>query len=124
MKTHNENKMQFVAKAMRLPFSPFKLRPIVDVVRGKKVDFALGWLASYQVKKAVPVLKLVQSATANAAHLKGLVPSDLFIKEIKVDGGRISRYYKPGSMGRALPQRKRFCHISLVLETLVAAKGV
>ena len=116
--------MQFKVIARGLPFSPYKIRPLVDVVRGKKVDYAIGWLTTYQMKRSVPVLKMIKSAVANAEYLKGISSRDLIIKEIKVDEGKISRYYKPGSMGRALVQRKRFCHMSVVLEHIMATKEV
>jgi large subunit ribosomal protein L22 len=116
--------MQFVAKVKRLPFSPFKLRPIVDVVRGKGADQALGWLATYATQRVSPIKKMIESAVANAKSLQGLESKNLWIKEIKVDAGKISRYYKPGVMGRASIQRKRFCHMSVILEQKPASKGV
>lgn len=114
--------MQFIAKAKRIPFSPYKLRPLADIVRGKDVDYALGWLATYQTKRVKPVQKLIESAVANAKNLKGVESEDLCIKEIKVDEGRIFRYFKPGAMGRAAPQKRRFSHISVILEQKSASR--
>lgn len=115
--------MQFLAKANRVPFSPYKLRPVVDVVRGKDVNYALGWLSTYAVKKAVPVLKLIKSAVANAKSTQSIEVGDLRVKEIKVDEGRTHRYFKPGAMGRAAAQKRRFSHISVVLEQKSATKA-
>jgi len=113
--------MQFVAKAKRIPFSPYKLRPLVDVVRGKDVDSAIGWLVTHQTQRVGPIKKLIESAIANAKSTQGVESQDLCIKEIKVDEGRTTRYFKPGAMGRAAIQRRRSCHISVVLEQKSAA---
>ena len=113
--------MKFVAKANRIPISPYKLRPIVDVVRGKDVVHALNWLGTYQVKRVVPIRKMIESGIANANSLQGIQPNELKIKEIKVDQGRIHRYFKPGSMGRAAAQSKRDSHMSVVLEQITTS---
>ncbi len=109
--------MQFVAKARYIWYSPYKLRPVADVVRGKDAATALKWLATYKTKRAVSIKKLLESAVANARNLKNIAPENLSVKEIKVDQGPIHRYFKPGAMGRAMIQRKRLCHISVVLES-------
>lgn len=107
--------MQFVAKVKNIPFSPYKLRPLADVVRGKDIEYVLGWLATHQTKRVRPVKKLIESAVANAKSTQGIEMQDLRVEKITVDEGRIFRYYKPGAMGRAATQRRRFCHISVVL---------
>jgi large subunit ribosomal protein L22 len=109
--------MQFNAKALYIPYSPYKLRPLANVVRGKPVLYALGWLQTYKSKRTKALKKAVESAVANAKNLKNVDPQDLSIKEIKVDQGPIHRYFKPGAMGRAMIQRKRLCHISVTVET-------
>lgn len=111
--------MQFVSKARYVRHSPYKLRPLADIVRGKNVQYALNWLATTRVRKSVPMTKLVQSAAANAKSLKNMEAKELFIKEIRIDQGPIYRYFKPGAQGRANVQRKRFSHLSIVLEPLV-----
>jgi large subunit ribosomal protein L22 len=108
--------MQFIAKALYIPYSPYKLRPLAQVIRGKPVVFALGWLQTYKSKRCKPIQKAVASAVANAKNLKNINPQDLSIKEIRIDQGPQYRYYKEGAMGRSKPQRKRLCHISIVLE--------
>lgn len=108
--------MQFVAKVKSIPFSPYKLRPLVDVVRGKNTKDAIAWLSTYAVKRAIPIRKMIESAAANAKNREGLEISDLWVKEIKVDEGRTVKYFKPGGMGRAAIQRRRFSHMSVILE--------
>ena len=110
--------MQFEAKARYVRVSPYKLRPLVDVVRGKGVVYALNWLATVPVQRTVPVKKIIESAASNARSLQNVDPSQLRIKEIFVDEGPMFRYFKPGAMGRANIYRKRLCHIKVVLETL------
>ena len=43
--------MQFIAKAKYIHYSPYKLRPLVDVIRGKNAQYALNWLATYPVQR-------------------------------------------------------------------------
>jgi large subunit ribosomal protein L22 len=110
--------MQFTAKARYIRFSPYKLRPIVDVVRGKDAQYALNWLSTHAVKRTEPITKMISSAVANAQHSAVDVQAhDLIIKDIRVDQGPILRYFKPGAMGRANIQRRRFSHMSIVLQS-------
>ncbi len=114
--------MQFKAISKNIPFSPFKLRPLVDVVRGKSAIYALQWLSTQSLQRVRPIKKLIESAVANAKHLQGVEGTDLQVKSIVVDQGKTFRYFKPGSMGKAAPQRRRFSHISVVLESNQQAK--
>jgi len=109
--------MQFVAKAFHVRMSPYKLRPLADVVRGKNVLDALHWLATHPVRRATPVKKVIESAAGNAKSLKGIDPKGLMIKEIKVDEGPAIRYFRPGAMGRSNPQKKRLSHISVIVQS-------
>ena len=111
--------MQFIAKARYVWYSPYKIRPLADVVRGKSATYALNWLSVYNTKRAMPLMKLIESAVANAKNLNSVAPEHLSIKEIKVDQGPIHRYFKPGAMGRAMIQRRRLCHISVILESTI-----
>lgn len=105
--------MEFVAKAKFIKYSPYKLRPLADVVRGKDLLYALGWLNTYRNKRVEPLKKAIESAMANAQHVAGLEKKDLYLSEIRIDEGPLFKYYKPGAMGRANIQRRRFCHISV-----------
>lgn len=108
--------MYFVAKALYIPYSPYKLRPLANVIRGKPVVYALGWLQTFKSQRSRPLKKALESAVANAKNLKNIDPQELSIKEVRVDQGPVYRYFKPGAMGRAVVQRKRLCHISFTLE--------
>lgn len=110
--------MEFVSLARYLRFSPFKLRPIADVIRGKSLPFALGWLSTYATKRVDPIKKAVESAVANAKDRENVDLENLRIKEIRVDEGPMFRYFKPGAMGRANVYRKRTSHVRVVLEPI------
>ena len=110
--------MQFSAKLRYLANSPYKMRPIADAVRGKTARYAIQWLNTSALKRADSLRKLIESAVANAKDLQDVALDSLRIKDLRVDQGRIQRYYKPGAMGRANVQRKRFSHMSVVLESV------
>ncbi len=109
--------MQFTAKASYIRYSPYKLRPLADVIRGKSASFALGWLTTYRNQRTEALQKLVKSVIANAKNSKNVGIEDLLLQEIRIDQGPIFRYFKPGAQGRAMPQRKRLSHISIVMES-------
>ncbi len=108
--------MDYIAHAKFIKYSPFKLRPLADVIRGKDVEFALSWLATSRMKKTIPIQKVVKSAIANAKNRSEVESSDLVIKSIVVDQGPTFKYYKPGAMGRGNVYKKRLSHISVVLQ--------
>jgi len=105
------------AKSKYIRVSPYKLRPIIDVIRGQRVDKAFAWLGTCSVKRVRSVIKILMSACANAKDLhSGQVDMEkLYIKEIKVGQGPTMKYYKPAAMGRAAIQRKRMSHLEVVL---------
>lgn len=109
--------MNFKASANYIKRSPYKLRPVADVIRGKNAAYALGWLKIYGVAKSLPIKKLLDSAIANArCQHEDITPKDLVIEEIRVDQGPAFRYFKPSAMGRSAVLRKRLSHLSIVLK--------
>ncbi|MBP6892019.1 50S ribosomal protein L22 [Candidatus Babeliales bacterium] len=109
--------MNFKASARYVKRSPYKLRPIVDVIRGKNAAYALGWLKVYGIDKSLPVKKLLDSAIANAkCQQDDITPQELVIDEIRVDQGPAYKYFKPSAMGRSAVLRKRLSHITIVLK--------
>ena len=105
----------YVAKAKFVHYSPYKLRPIVDVIRGKNARYALSWLATYPTQRAKPIEKVLKSAVANAKNRGNVDTANLIIQDFRVDQGPIFRYFKPGAMGRPTVMRKRFSHITCVV---------
>jgi len=113
--------MEAQARTRYVKSSPRKLRQVVDLIRGKKVNEALDIL-HFMPKKAARLVSLtVHSAVSNLMHMEGsrkLDEDNLFIKKIFVDGGPMAKRYLPGPMGRASRIRKRYSHISVTVGEL------
>ena len=116
-----ELKMEAVAKLNDFPTSPRKARLVADLIRGKKVNLALGIL-SFQPQQAAPVLKKVlMSAIANWQNKNEDVKiedADLYVKTVMIDGGRMLKRLRPAPQGRAYRVRKRSQHITIVVDSL------
>lgn len=110
--------MEIKAKAKHIKMSPRKVRLVVDVARGKEVQTALEQLKFINKLAIKPIVKLINSAVANAKHNFEIEPDNLYIKEIKVDEGPTLRRWMPKAFGRATPLRKRTSHINLVLSEI------
>lgn len=112
------------AKLSYLRQSPRKVRLVTDLIRGRKVTTALNSLSLINKRAALPVLKLLKSAVANAKHNFSLAPESLRVAKITVDGGPVLKRWMPKAHGRATPVRERTSHIQLVLtETTSALKA-
>ena len=109
---------EVTAKLGFLRMGPRKVRLIADMIRGKKVVRALDLLSVMPKRAARPVLKLLQSAVANAKHNFSLAVEDLKVAQIYVDGGPSLKRWMPKAHGRATPVRERTSHINLVLEPM------
>lgn len=107
--------MQVSAKAKFIRTSPRKVRLVVDVVRGLKVDNAIDQLRLMNKKATGPVMKVINSAVSNAEHNFDLDKDNLFIKEIKVDEAPTLKRWMPRAHGRATTIRKRNSHIIVIL---------
>lgn len=105
------------AHANHVRISPYKVRVVLDVVRGKSVNEALAVLAATPKAASGVISKLVASATANAEHNNGLARSDLFVAEIFADEGPIIKRINPVSKGRAHRINKRTSHITVILDS-------
>lgn len=95
--------------------SPRKVRLVVNTIRGLSVAAAETRLNFLPKLAAQPVLKLLNSAVANAEHNFKLEKKDLYVKFIVADGGPTLKRFRPRAFGRAAPIRKRTTHISLIL---------
>lgn len=107
----------YKASANGIRISPRKVRLVVDLIRGKNVQLALGILDNTN-KKACPIVKtLLKSAIANAEqrHDGDLDVDALKVKTAFVDAGRTLKRFRPRAMGRATPIRKRSSRITLVV---------
>ncbi len=111
--------MEIKASLNHLRMSPRKARLVLDVVREMPIEKALEQLQFLNKLAAEPIKKLIESAIANAEHNFNIERSNLYIKEIKADGGMTLKRWMPRAHGRATTLRKRSCHISLVLAEIV-----
>ena len=102
-----------VSKNTGIPAS--KMRPLVDMVRGKKVDEALTILKFTPTPKALVLAKVVKSAAANAENNFQMTPADLKILTIFADEARPMKRFRPRARGRAGPIHKRSSHITVVV---------
>ena len=95
--------------------SPRKVRRLVDMVRGKRVDEALSILRFAPTPTARVVAKAVKSAAANAENNYQMSPGDLKIIRIMADEARTMKRFRPRARGRATPILKRSSHITVVV---------
>ncbi|MCL6634689.1 MAG: 50S ribosomal protein L22 [Peptococcaceae bacterium] len=102
-----------IAKYIRI--SPRKVRQVVDLIRGKKVDEALAILRYTPKRAAEAVTKVVKSAAANAENNLQMDRDELFIKACYVDQGPTLKRYQARAMGRADILRRRTSHITVVV---------
>lgn len=100
-----------VAKYMRL--SPRKVRLVLDLIRGKPVDQALGILKVTSKGSAVPISKVIASAAANAENNFGLTRDDLVISSAVADKAPSRKWRKIGSRSRIKPIEHRYTHITV-----------
>lgn len=119
-------KTQYVAKLNNNPTSPRKTRLMADAVRGLDVEKALGILQYSRRESAPKLRKLLLSAIANwqAKNTgKRLEESNLYIKEICVDGGRQLKRLRTAPQGRGYRIKKRSNHVTLVLGSRVEERA-
>ena len=107
--------MEVKAVAKDTGVSPRKIRPLVDMVRGRKVDEALTILKFAPSPLAKVVAKVVKSAAANAENNFQMTPADLRIVNIVADEARSMKRYRPRARGRASPILKRSSHITVIV---------
>jgi len=107
--------MEIKVKLSNLRVSPRKVRQVIDLIRGKKVQEAQTILSFTTNKPARPVLKLLNSAVASAKNDFHLDSADFVVLKAAVDEGVKLKRWHPMSRGRAYPIIKRSSHIVLVI---------
>ena len=96
--------------------SPRKMRIIANMVRGKRVDEAMGLLKVMPKKAAFVIRKLLISAVANAEHSGTQDVDALLVAQLAVDPGPILKRWMPRAMGRANRVNHRTSHITIVVD--------
>jgi len=107
--------MEVKAVAKDTGISPRKVRPIVNMIRGKKVDEALTILRFAPSPAARIVAKAVKSAVANADNNFQMEPADLKIVGVSADEARTLKRFRPQPRGRASPILRHSCHITVIV---------
>jgi large subunit ribosomal protein L22 len=109
------------AVARHVRVSPMKARRVVDLVRGLPAKEALTVLKFAPQAASEQVYKVLASAVANAENNERLDPDSLLVRAAFVDEGPTLKRFRPRAQGRAYRIRKRTCHITIEVESVVAA---
>ncbi len=112
--------MEALAKLNNCPTSPRKMRLVVDLIRGERVEKALSILKFTNKEAAERVEKLLLSAINNWEQKNGgsrPEESQLFVKSIMVGGGRQLKRLRPAPQGRGYRIRKRSNHVTLIVDS-------
>ena len=120
-KLKEERTNKYMAVLKNCPTSPRKMRLVADMVRGEDVNKALDMLKYSPKEASRKVEKLLLSAIANWQNKNEGVrveDSNLFIKELFVDSGRMLKRIRPAPQGRAHRIRKRSNHVTMILGSL------
>ena len=104
------------AKAIGDTCTPRKARLVIDLVRGKDCDEALGILNNVNHKACKPVAKLIKSAMANATNNFNMNEDKLYVASIQASDGIKMRRYLPRAKGSASGLVKRFCNIFVTVK--------
>ncbi len=114
--------MKVKAKLSNLRISSRKVRLVADLIRGKSAAQARNIL-NFTVKRATrPLLKLLDSAIANAKNNFKLDPASLYVASIEVNEGRKLKRSRPRARGQAYPIQKKTSHVIIILDEM--KKGI
>ena len=103
-----------IARYIRI--SSRKVKIVIDLIRGKSVKEAEAILRYTPKAATEPVLKLLNSAVANAENNLELNRDDLYVAEVYANQGPTLMRYRPRARGCASRIRKRTSHITIVLD--------
>ncbi len=106
-------KVAAISKDVRI--SPRKVKLVVDMVRGKKVEEALTILKFTPTPAAVAVAKTIKSAAANAENNFQMEPTELRVTDIFANEGHVFKRFRSQARGRVTPILKRCTHISVLV---------
>src|SRR5512134_50512 len=100
--------------------SPYKMRLVIDQIRGKSVNDALAMLKFSKKRAAGEITKVLESAVANAEQAarqnnESLDVDALFVKKAIINEGQKLKRWTPAAMGRATPVFKRTSHVEIVV---------
>ncbi len=110
--------MEVKAKLRNLRIAPRKVRLVADAMRGETVAKSKSFLNFTVKRSTAPLLKLLNSAVANAKNDFDLEESNLYISEIRVDEGPKMKRWMPRARGSASEIQKKTSHITLILQEI------
>jgi large subunit ribosomal protein L22 len=113
MPIDNKTEIKAVAKYIRM--SPFKVRRVLDQIRGRSYREALIILEFMPYKACEEIIKVLRSAVANAEHNNGMNPAKLVVSTAFADGGPALKRFRPRAQGRAYKIRNPTCHITVAV---------
>ena len=111
---NKDRRPRAVAKHVRI--SPYKVRIVLDIIRGKSYREAVAILENTPKSASLPIKKVLMSAAANAEHNMGMDKADLYVAECFADGGQMLKRMQPVSKGRGHAILKRTSHITVILD--------
>jgi large subunit ribosomal protein L22 len=116
VKTNEREGTRAVLRHSRV--SAYKVRQVLDLIRGLDVDRAAETLSLGDREAATTVGKVLASAVANAVHNDGLDAEELFVSACYADEGSTLKRWRPRARGRATRIRKRTSHITVIVSRL------
>lgn len=108
--------LEFTTRLKNVRMSPFKVRRIVDQIRGLCYEDALGVVGVMPYRACLPILRLLRSTADTAKVRLGVPKATLFISKVRVDQGPVLKRFRPRAQGRGFKIRKPTCHIILTLK--------
>nr|YP_009258492.1 ribosomal protein L22 [Netrium digitus]ANI25522.1 ribosomal protein L22 [Netrium digitus] len=113
------SKMEARAFAKGIRMSPYKIRKVINQIRGLSYEEAVNLLGLMPYRACSPVFQVVHSAVANANHNLNLSKASLYISEAKVDKGPVLKRFRPRAQGRGYPIRKPSSSITIIVKPMV-----
>ncbi len=113
MAVNTQEEVKAIARFIRM--SPYKVRRVLDQIRGRSYRESLIILEFMPYRACEPILKLLRSAAANAEHNNGYDRSTLVVSTAFADGGPSLKRFRPRAQGRAFQIRKPTCHITIAV---------
>lgn len=121
--TKTESPKLVHATAKHLHIAPRKMRLVTNLIKGMNAQEAIVQLQHANKKAAPMLIKLLQSAIANAQNNFNYDTKFLFVKDVTVDMGKVMKRYFPRARGSAFEIRRKMCHINLTLEERKSGKA-
>ena len=111
---NKDRRPRAVAKHIRI--SPYKVRVVLDIIRGKRYTQAVAILENTPKSASEPIRKVLMSAAANAENNLGMSKDNLFVAACFADQGPTLKRVMPRAQGRAFRILKRTSHITVILD--------